>query len=85
MILFGSLDSSPYIAVDSNPTHDQNAKKSPRPAAGPVNALIGFRGASGMPSGPPPAKSTAKAIKASTEISVMSSTASTLAVKLMSK
>src|SRR3546814_17397345 len=32
MIFFGSRDSSPYIAVDSKPTHDQKAKNSPMPA-----------------------------------------------------
>ncbi|CQA12600.1 Uncharacterised protein [Mycobacteroides abscessus subsp. abscessus] len=32
MIFLGFLDSSAYIALDSNPTQDQNAKKSPTPA-----------------------------------------------------
>ena len=36
MIRFGSLDSSPYIAVDSKPTHDQNAKNRPSPALAPA-------------------------------------------------
>jgi hypothetical protein len=42
------------MAVDSKPTQDQKAKKRPRPAAGPVKALSGLMGDSGMPSGPPP-------------------------------
>ena len=32
MIFVGLRDSSPYIAADSNPTQDQNAKNSPMPA-----------------------------------------------------
>src|SRR3546814_19809477 len=32
MIFFGSRDSSPYIAVDSKPTHDKKAKNRPMPA-----------------------------------------------------
>ncbi len=85
IIRLGSRDSSPYMAVDSKPTQDQKAKKSPSPAAGPVKALSGLSGESGIPSGPPPANRTANAITARTEISVIRSTASTFAVKLMSK
>ena len=32
MIFLGFLDSSPYIALDSKPTQDQNAKNRPMPA-----------------------------------------------------
>jgi len=41
MIFLGLRDSSPYIAVDSNPTHDQNAKKSPSPALAPTIPAAG--------------------------------------------
>ena len=43
MIRLGSLDSSPYIAVDSKPTHDQKAKNRPRPALAPATARRGER------------------------------------------
>ena len=49
MIFFGLRDSSPYMAVDSNPTQDQNAKNRPSPALAPtmpsaeVNAPSGLR------------------------------------------
>ena len=73
------------MAVDSKPTHDQKAKKRPKPAAGPVKALTGERGSSGMPSGPPPASSTATAMMARMEISVMRKTPRIRAVMLMAK
>jgi hypothetical protein len=39
MIRVGLRDSSPYIAADSNPTQDQNAKKRPIPAE-PATARV---------------------------------------------
>ncbi len=47
MIFFGLRDSSPYIAVDSKPTHDQKAKKRPSPAEVPLKALTGLTGSEG--------------------------------------
>ena len=91
MIRLGSLDSSPYMAVDSNPTHDQKAKNKPSPALAPataagVNAPMGFSvSATAKPSGPPPCTSTATAPRASMTISVIRKTPSTLAVRLTSK
>ena len=38
MIFLGLRDSSPYMAADSKPTHDQNAKNRPIPAA-PATAI----------------------------------------------
>ncbi len=92
MIRFGSLDSSPYIAVDSKPTHDQKAKNRPRPALAPataagVNAPIGLSvSATAKPvSGLPPLNSTASAPSDSMKISVTRKTPSTLAVRFTSK
>jgi hypothetical protein len=39
MIRLGLRDSSPYMAVDSNPTQDQNAKNNPMPAE-PATARV---------------------------------------------
>lgn len=85
MTRLGSRDSSPYIAVDSKPTHDQKAKNRPSPAEVPVKALAGLIGSMGMPSGPPPFRSTAVATAKRTAISAISITPSALAVRLMSK
>jgi hypothetical protein len=98
MIFFGLRDSSPYTAVVSKPTHDQNAKNRPMaidPAAAAVpnapagrlsNALLRSTvWSSIMPSGPPPEKMTenARARRISTSaVSVMPRMA---AVRLMSK
>lgn len=76
MIFFGLRDSSPYIAVDSKPTQDQKAKKSPRPALVPLKALTGLTGSMLKPSGPPPWKATETAIAARIVTSVASSTTS---------
>jgi len=59
--------SSPYLAVYSKPNQDQNAKKRPKPAAGPVKALSGLMGDSGIPSSPPPESRTENATVVSTE------------------
>src|SRR6476659_4658155 len=50
MIFVGLRDSSPYMAADSNPTHDQNAKNRPMPAA-PATAMVapGFAGSATVP------------------------------------
>ena len=92
MIRFGSRDSSPYIAVDSKPTHDQNAKNNPSPALAPATPAAGWKAPSGLsvsptanPSGPPPCTSTARAPSASMTISVTRKTPSTLAVRFTSK
>src|ERR1700741_120407 len=91
MIRFGSLDSSPYIAVDSKPTHDQNAKNSPSPALAPAmaagwNAPIGFSvWETAKPSGPPPLNSTASPPSDSMTISVTRNTPNTLAARFTSK
>ena len=39
MILAGVRDSSPYIAADSKPTQDQNAKNRPMPGE-PATAMV---------------------------------------------
>src|SRR5690348_3413067 len=39
MIFLGFRDSSPYMAADSNPTHDQKAMNRPMPAA-PATAMV---------------------------------------------
>lgn len=85
MTFLGLRDSSPYMAVDSKPTQDQKAKKRPRPAEEPVKAFTGLIGSTGMPSGPPPAMSTAVATAKRTAISATNITPSALAVRLMSK
>ncbi len=85
MTRLGSRDSSPYIAVDSKPTHDQKAKNRPSPAEVPVKAFFGSRGSTGMPSGPPPWSRTAVATAKRTAISATSITPRAFAVRLMSK
>jgi hypothetical protein len=91
MIFFGFLDSSPYIAVDSNPTHDQKAKNRPRPALAPAipaageNAPIGLSvSLTAKPSGPPPCTSTATAPRDNMMISVTRNTPRTFAAMLTS-
>ncbi|MNE49061.1 hypothetical protein D3C80_1435580 [compost metagenome] len=60
MIFFGLRDSSPYMAEDSKPTQDQNAKNRPMPALAPItpsagrNAFSGLIDSTAMPCGPPP-------------------------------
>lgn len=61
MIFFGLRDSSPYIAVDSKPTHDQKAKNRPNPALAPAIPAAGEKAPMGLivsatakPCGPPP-------------------------------
>lgn len=92
MIRFGSFDSSPYMAVDSKPTHDQKAKNRPRPALAPAIPAAGWNAPMGLivcetakPSGPPPCTSTASAPSESMTISVTRKTPSTLAVRFTSK
>src|SRR3954447_16903834 len=50
MIFLGLRDSSPYMAADSKPTHDQNAKNRPMPAA-PATAIVdpGLLGSATLP------------------------------------
>jgi hypothetical protein len=92
MIFLGLRDSSPYIAVDSNPTHDQKAKKRPSPALAPTMPAAGWNAPSGLsvsltakPSGPPPWNNTARAPSDNMKISVIRKTPRTLAAMLMSK
>src|SRR5215472_407645 len=101
MIFLGFRDSSPYMALDSKPTHDQNAKNRPTPAdpatvimlpSTPATSperlwkpLSGLSDPSDQPCGPPPVNTTDSAIMASMMISVIRKTPSTLAARLMSK
>ena len=98
MIFFGLRDSSPYTAVVSKPTHDQNAKNRPMamdPAAAAVpnapagrlsNALLSSTVWFSMrPSGPPPEKMTEKASASRMSTSAVRVTPRMAAVRLMSK
>src|SRR5689334_22578634 len=91
MIFLGLRDSSPYMAVDSNPTQDQNAKNRPSPALAPAIPAAGENAPPGLrvsptakPLGPPPWNRTANAPSDSMMISVIRKTPSTLAAMLMS-
>ena len=101
MIFFGFLDSSPYMALDSKPTQDQNAKNNPIPAEPATaiglppapatvpdrlwKALSGLSDPHDQPSGPPPVNNTESAISESITISVIRNTPRTRAATLMSK
>src|SRR5262245_44007383 len=86
MIFLGLRDSSPYIAVDSNPTQDQKAKNRPNPALAPTTPAAGWNAPIGLsvsptanPSGPPPWNNTASAPSDNMMISVIRKTPRTLA------